>query len=360
MKAWRLHGYGDFRFEEVAVPDVKSGWVLLKVKVVQPGVVDKGHIDGTPHFLQSRMAKKFAEGIPIQLGHEYCGEVVEIGQGVTSLKIGDRVSSEAKVSCRACRMCQSGQELQCLSPKNIGVDIPGAFAEYMCMPEWGLVKISDGPTDNEVAALQPLSCCLNDVRSAGLRMGDSVVVMGQGAMGLGCLQIAKLSGAGLLIAVDARPETLVLSRSFGADVVINSHEKDPIEEIRRFTNGYGVDVVFEAAGGRKGDGLSGFQTAMQALQIVRVGGKVIQAANLEGIMELDTVLMRTKNVRYIFPDYGDIESLRQVAFLLASNRIKVGPQISHVLHGLEKLPEAIEITVNKAKHSATNSAQIVV
>ena len=153
MKAWRLHGYGDFRLEDVAVPEVKPGWVLLKVKVVQPGVVDKGHIEGMPHFIQSRMAKKMAEGIAIQLGHEYCGEVAEVGQGVTLLKIGDRVSSEAKVSCRACRMCQSGKELQCLSPKNIGVDIPGAFAECMNMPEWGLVKIPDGPTDHEVATL---------------------------------------------------------------------------------------------------------------------------------------------------------------------------------------------------------------
>lgn len=360
MKAWRLHAYGDLRYEDVAIPEVRPGWALLKVKVVQPGVVDKGHIDGMPHFIQSRMAQKLSQGTPVQLGHEYCAEVVETGAGVTTLKAGDRVTSEANVPCGECRMCRAGSLSRCLSPKNIGVDIPGAFAEYISLPERGLVKIAGGPSDNEVAALQPLSCCFNDVRSAGLRPGQSVVVMGQGAMGLGCLQIARVSGAGLLVAVDARPQTLALSRDFGADVTINSAEKDPVAEVKRLTDGEGADVVFEAAGGRKEDGLAGFATISQAFQIVRTGGKVVQAANLEGTLELDTALMRARNIRYIFPDKGDIESLRQAAFLLASNRIKVQPQISHVLQGLEKLPEALEITVNKARYGATNAAQIAV
>lgn len=360
MKAWRFHDYGDFRLEDVPLPEVKRGWVLVKVKVVQPAVVDKGLIEGMSHIYQTRIAKMLSEGKPVQPGHEYCGEVVEIGQDVTTLQVGDRVCSAAYAHCGTCGMCRSGKESKCLSPMTIGVEIPGAFAEYMSMPEWGLVKVPDGPTDNEVAAFQPLSGCVADVRSADIKMEDTVVVLGQGAMGLGCLQIAKLAGAGLLIAADVRPESLDLARDFGANMVVDCREADPVKEVRRLTGDYGADVVFEAAGGRRGDGLAGFQTVQQALQMVRVGGKVIQVANLEGIMELDTVLMRTKRIRYIFPDSAGVESLRCAAFLVASKRIKLGPQITHVLHGLEKLPEAIEITANKAKYRASNPAQIVV
>lgn len=359
MKAWRLHSYGDFRFEDVALPEVKPGWALVKVKVVQPGVVDKGLVEGVPHLLQARIGKMLSESIPVQLGHEYCGEVVEVGPDVATLKVGDRVCSGGQVSCGTCRMCRAGKESQCLAAMGIGVEIPGAFAEYMAIPEWGLAKMPEGPTDNEVAALQPLGICVANVRTADIQMGDTVVVMGQGAAGLGVLQVAKLAGAGLLIGVDIRDEILELSRDFGANVVINSCETDPVKEVKRLTGDLGADVVFEAAGGRVEDGLAGFQTIQQALQMVRKGGKVVQVANLEGTLGLDTVFMRSRRIRYIFPDSGGTEAVAYAAFLVADKRITVGPQITHTVEGLEKLPEAMEITANKAKYHAANPAQVV-
>jgi threonine dehydrogenase-like Zn-dependent dehydrogenase len=360
MKAWILRNYGDLRLEEVPVPKVEPGWALVKVKVVQAAVVDRGLIHKMPHLHQAGIEKRLSAGKPVQLGHEYCGEVTEIGQGVTTLKPGDRVCSPAYALCGTCEMCRTGREAQCRNRMTIGVEIPGAFAEYVCLPENGLVRVPDGPTDNEVAALQPLSSCVADVESAELKMEDSVVVLGQGSMGLGCMQIAKMGGAGLLIAVDVRPESLELSRLFGADEIINSMETDPVSEVRRLTGGKGPDVVFETAGGRKADGLSGFQTPQQAVQMIRRGGKVIQAANLEGNLEIDSVLLRSKRVKYIFPDSAEVRSLKYAAFLVASKRIQVGPQITHVLRGLDKLPEAMEITGNKAKYRASNPAQVVI
>ncbi|MBI2907109.1 MAG: alcohol dehydrogenase catalytic domain-containing protein [Chloroflexi bacterium] len=360
MKAWRLHSYGDFRLEDVAEPDVKPGWAKVKVKVVQAAVVEKGLIEKMPHIWQAEISRKLAEGKPVQLGHEYCGEVVEIGQGVTTLKAGDRVCSSGHAPCGTCDMCRCGQEESCQALLTVGVDVPGAFAEYFTLPEKGLVKVPEGPTDNEVAAFQPLSGCVSDVESAEIRMKDTVVVLGQGAMGLGCLQIARVAGAGVLIAVDVRRQSLELARSFGADHVINARDTDPVKEVRRLTGDRGADVVFEAAGGRKADGLAGFETVQQAMQMVRGKGKVVQVANLEGDLVLDSVLLRSKRVRYIFPDRAEFEALRHVAFLVATKRIQIGPQITHVLQGLENLPEAMEITANKAKYGATNPAQIVV
>ncbi|MBI2908423.1 MAG: alcohol dehydrogenase catalytic domain-containing protein [Chloroflexi bacterium] len=361
MKAWRLHDRGDFRLEEVALPEIRPGWVLVKVKVVQVAVVDRGYLEGMPHPHQARIARMLAEGKPVQVGHEYCGEVVEIGPGVATLNVGDRVTSAGgQIHCGTCSNCLAGRESQCVSPLHIGVEIPGAFAEYMSIPEWGMVTVPDGPTDNEVAALQPLGICVSDVRSASIKMGDTVAVLGQGAMGLGCLQVAKLAGAGLLVAADVRPEALDLSLDFGANAALNSAETDPVGEVRRLTEGLGADVVFEAAGGRKQDGLAGFQTLQQALQMVRRGGKVFQVANLEGLLELDPVFLCSRSIKYLFPDPVTAENLSYAAFLVASKRIKVSPQITHVLHGLDKLPEAMEITVNKAKFRTSNPPQIVV
>ena len=358
MRAWRLHAYNDHRLEEVPVPEVKPGWALVKVKVVQMAVVDAGLIQGMPHLHQSHIKKIFSEGKPVQLGHEFCGEVVEIGEGVATLKPGDRVGTTSYSPCGTCRMCREGK--RCLTPLVIGSQIPGAYSEYMVVPEIGLIKIPDGPTDNAAAAFQPLSAAVAHVRSAEINMGDSVVVMGQGAMGLGVLQMAKFSGAGLLIAVDIRPETLALAHEYGADIVLNAAEVDIVEGIKKITDGLGADIVFEEAGGRVKDGLAGTKTLEQAFQIVKKGGKVLQGANIDGSMEIDQVFMRNRRISYIFTKSVQKEDYQLGAFWVASGRVKIQPQISHVFHGLEKLPEAMEITVFKKKHRATNPAQIIV
>lgn len=361
MKAWRLHAYGDHRLEEVPLPEIKPGWVLVRVKVVQVAIVEVGLMEGMSHLHQSGITKRLSEGTPLQLGHEFCGEVVEIGQGVTTLTVGDRVSYPGgRFPCGMCSGCRAGKD--CLSPMSIPADVPGAFAEYTCIPEQGLARIPDGPTDNEVAAFQPLGSCVKCVRSAGIKMGDTVVLLGQGSMGLGCLQIAKLSGAGLLIAVGRRAENLDLARDFGANIVINSREVDPVKEVRRLTDNSGADIVFELAGGREKDGLAGSKTFEQAMQMVKAGGKIVEGANLEGMIEVDPSFMRIRGISLINPppSLDHLQDLQYAAFLVASKRVKVEPQISHVLHGLEKLPEAAEITANKAKYHATNPAQIVV
>ncbi|MFH1141911.1 MAG: alcohol dehydrogenase catalytic domain-containing protein, partial [Chloroflexota bacterium] len=178
MKAWRLYDLGDYRFEEVPLPEIKPGWALVKVKVVQIAALEVDHMKGISHghAITPTIRKMLSEGKTVRLGHEFCGEVVEIGQGVTTLKVGDRVSYAGLFPCGTCVGCRSGKE--CLSRLALGGAIPGAFAEYTCVPEQGLEKIPDGPTDNEVAAIQPLRDCAHQVRSADIKMGDTIVVLG--------------------------------------------------------------------------------------------------------------------------------------------------------------------------------------
>lgn len=360
MKAWRLHAYGDHRLDEIPVPEVKPGWVLVKVKVVQVAVVEAGNIEGMQHVHQSRRSKMLEAGIPIQLGHEFSGEVVGIGEGVTNLKLGDKVGYPGALPCGECNMCLTGRGYDCISPLSLGVDIPGALAEYITFPAAGLAKMPDHLTHQEIATLQPLSDGVSMVKTTDISLGDTVVVLGQGAMGLGILQIAKLAGAGMLVAVDIRPEALKLSEDFGANVIINSSETDPIQKVMEITGNYGADVIFDMAGGRPKDGLSGFQTAEQAIKMAKTGGKIILGASLEGTMELNPVTMRTKCIKCIFPPHGDVKTIEYAAFLVASGRMSVRPQISHVLQGLEQVPEALNITMKKAEYKATNAPQIVV
>jgi threonine dehydrogenase-like Zn-dependent dehydrogenase len=265
------------------------------------------------------------------------------------------VSTPSTFPCRKCAGCLANKK--CLSRIAMNVDLPGAFAEYVCMPDHGLVVIPDGPTDNEVATMQPLLDCLHQVRAAEIRLGETAVVLGQGAMGLGCLQVARMAGASLLIAIDTRPEALELARLYGADIVIDATKVDAVDEVKRLTDD-GAHVVFEEAGGRSKDGLAGFTALNQAMRMVAEGGRIIQAANLDGRLDLDPVFMRARRMRYIFPGAGRPEDFLAVAHLVASGRVKVAPQISHVVHGLENLPQAMDITVNKGKYKATNPAQI--
>jgi len=193
------------------VHEVRPGWV--PVKVVQAAIVEAGHLEGMKHKKEPRIARMLAGGTPVTLGHEFCGEVTQVGDGVAALGVGDRVSTAATFPSRTCAGCLAGR--RCQSRIALNVDIPGAFAEYVCLPDHGLVRIPDGPTDDEVATLQPLLDCLHQVGSAEIKLGETVAVLGRGAMCLGCLQIARMAGAGLLIAVDIRPEALVLARAYG-------------------------------------------------------------------------------------------------------------------------------------------------
>lgn len=360
MKAWRMHAFGDVRFEEVPMPELKPGWVLAKVRVVQPSVTEIGMMED-PQFYIWGGQQAFAEGGVVQPGHEFCGDVVEIKGDLKTLRVGDKVSTVGALPCGECEACLAGRVHECKDVGFIGRNIPGAFAEYIAVPERACIKMPDGISYSEGAAVQPLSSAFTSVESAQLRMGDTVVVMGQGVMGLGCMQISRVSGAGLIIGVDVRQEALDMSKRLGADAVVDASKDDPVEAIRDLTHGFGADVVFDAASGRPEEGLSGSATFHQAVDIVAMPGKIVQTAgHPPGRLEIDPQMFRHKHMRYIYPPFGSALAMRRAAFLVAAKRIQIAPTITHTLHGLEKMSEAWEITANKAKYKAINPAQVVV
>jgi threonine dehydrogenase-like Zn-dependent dehydrogenase len=174
------------------------------------------------------------------------------------------------------------------------------------------------------------------------------------------MQIARASGAGRIITVDVRPEACEVSRQLGADYVINAHIGDPVAAIRDLTDGNGVDVVFECAGGSPKQGLAGTGTLMQAVDAVRSGGKIIGVSWFGAPVQFDIDVLRERSLRYLFPDISTLEHLEHTVRLVATGRVRLKPTITHVLEGIEQVPLAFEITANKARHQAINPAQVVI
>jgi threonine dehydrogenase-like Zn-dependent dehydrogenase len=360
MKAWRFYGFNDMRLDDVAEPVLAPGHVLVEPLCVQPSVTEAQLAQGIPTLAFDRVKRRLETEAPLQLfGHEFSARVLETGPGVSQFQPGDRVAARAKSPCQDCPLCRTERSDLCRKGPVIGFDLPGCFAERACLPEIALVKVDERISDNEAACLQSLSDSVAAVETAGLRMADSVAIFGQGSMGLECLQIARLSGAGMVITVDVREESCRISRALGADHVLNGRTSDAVAVIRDLTGGNGADVVFECAGGSPKQGLAGHQTLLQAIDATRSGGKVVGVSWFGGPVQLNIDLLRERSLRYLFPDISTRTHLEHTVRLVASGRVHLSATITHVLTGIESVPKAFEITANKGKYGAINPAQVM-
>ncbi len=341
MQAWLVHGYGDMRLAEVPEPVAKPGWVKVRVRVAQPSITEILLFHGEKTYGHDIIARRLSAG-PAQLfGHEFSGEVVALGAGVTSLAVGDRVTARGS------------------HPEGIvGFDYPGAFADYGIFPESLLAKLPDHVSDSEGAAIQPLTDCVAAAHAGDIRPGDTAIVIGLGAMGLGCLQAARALGAGTVVGIARRPQVLDMARTLGADVVIDANRDDPVEAVRALTGGRGADVVFECAGGPVARGLAGNATLVQAAQMVRDEGRVVGVAFDGDAAILPYSAFRFRSIQYRFPRILTRAMFEETVALVASGAIRLRPLITHVLDGIGSLPSAFDLTADKAQHGLINPAQI--
>ncbi len=360
MKAWRFYDFGDFRLDDVPVPALRPGHVLAEPLCVQPSVTEAQLAFGIPTLAYARIKRRLETEAPVQLfGHEFCVRILEVGPGVTRFKVGDRVAARAKLPCGTCPFCLSERGFLCRKGPVIGFDLPGCFCEIASLPDCALVHVDERISDSEAACLQSLSDSVASVQTAEIRIGDSVAIFGQGSMGLECMQIARISGAGLIITVDVREEARIMSKELGADHALDARTGDVAAAIRDLTGGNGADIVFECAGGSPKQGLAGTQTVRDAIASVRSGGKIIGVSWFGQPFELDVDLLRERSLRYLFPDISTQAHLEHTVQLVATGRVRLRPMITHVLQGLESVPQAFEITANKGKYRAINPAQVM-
>jgi threonine dehydrogenase-like Zn-dependent dehydrogenase len=222
------------------------------------------------------------------------------------------------------------------------------------------MSVPDSLTDGEAAAMQPLASSVDFIVPARIDPGDTIAVLGQGTMGLGIMQVSRAYGAGKTIVTDLRDETLAVSRRLGADVAINAGKTDPVAGIMEATGGIGADIVFECAGGDPSSGLSGRETLDQAFNVVRDSGKVVQVSILSPGVAIDPRPIYQRGIQYLGHGYITPKDLGYVRHLVASKRVELGSLVTHVLHGIDQVPKAFEITENKAKYGNLLAAQVVV
>ena len=258
MKAARLHEYGKpLNLDEVPIPKIGPNEALVKVKACGVCHTDISLIDGN------------ARNLPLTLGHEPAGDVVEVGRDVSQVKVGDRVVASFYLTCGECYFCRIGRESLCTNlVGHLGFNCDGGYAEYLKSPARSLVHLPE-EVPYEVGGIcgDAVATSYHAVmKRAKVEAGSNVMIQGTGGLGLSTLQVAKLAGA-RVIAVDIRDEKLEFARKLGADEVINAAEEDVVEAVKRLTDGEGADYVFEFVGGA--------QTIDQAIRSLRRTGKLV-------------------------------------------------------------------------------------
>lgn len=264
--------------------------------------------------------------VPVILGHEFCGVVVQVGQGVREFKEGDRVTSETAARiCGQCLYCRSGEYNLCPQRLGFGYGIDGAMAEFVKVPARCLHHLPDSVSFEKAALTEP--CCVaynaTCVRTH-IRPGDSVLVIGPGPIGLLCLSLAKLSGAGWLGVAGLKQDRdrLEIARSLGADRTLDGNTEETLEVIHSQGDGLGVDVVIDAAGHSA--------TLQMALAAVRPAGQITkvgwgpQPLNFS----LDTLVQKAARIQGSFSHNYPI--WEKVIALLASGRLDPAPLIARV------------------------------
>lgn len=237
MKAGVLHAREDLRYEDIDTPSLKPGEVLVKVKYTGICGSDIPRVNGdAAHFF------------PNILGHEFSGVIAETGEGVTSVKQGDRVSGVPLVPCLKCEDCQKGNYSLCKHYSFIGSRQFGSFAEYVAVPEKNVVKFADSISFEQGALFEPITVALHGLNCLDYKGGGTVAILGGGTIGLFTMQWAKIFGAKKVVVFDISDERLELAEKLGADAGINTLEEGFMKKAKELTDGRGFDYVYETAG----------------------------------------------------------------------------------------------------------------
>jgi L-iditol 2-dehydrogenase len=237
MKAAVLHANEDLRFEQYPTPALADGEVLIRVRAT--GICGSD----IPRVLHNG-----AHSYPIVLGHEFSGDVVEVGGGVTTVKVGDRATTAPLLPCHTCADCLRGDYAQCRHYSFIGSRVQGSFAEYVKAPERNVVKFDSSVSYEQGAFFEPSTVALHGLMRAGYRGGEDVAILGGGTIGLFTAQWARIFGAKRVFVFDIDNDRLALAKRLGADAAINTLEPGFMQAVAEQAGGRGFGFVYETAG----------------------------------------------------------------------------------------------------------------
>jgi len=331
MRAAVFHSPKDVRIEDIGRPEINSKEALVKVEMAS--------ICGTDLSVYKGERRVPA---PIVLGHEFAGEILEIGGDLRGFEVGERVAIEPTFACGRCLLCRSGRYNICEDREFLGLTLDGCFAEYVKVPERSLWKIPKGMGYEGGAMVEPAAVGIHAIDRAGVKVGDYVAISGAGAIGLFALQAAKIAGA-RTIAIDRIESRLRLAEELGSDAIIDASEEDPREGIKRLTEGMGADIAIEASGSH--------QASAHSAALVRPGGRVVWVGLAASPVPLNQMAVVRREIE-IFGSLAYVASdFKKSIQLISSGKIKTEPIITHrfpldeIAHGFELLEGQIAVKV---------------
>ncbi|HLX13064.1 MAG TPA: zinc-dependent alcohol dehydrogenase family protein, partial [Bacteroidota bacterium] len=254
MKVVLFEKPGSLRVTAKDLRPLKAGEVLVHVDACGVCGTDVHIVEGT-----SRSTP------PVVLGHEYAGTIEDIAVEQNGLKVGDRVAIDPNISCGVCFYCRRGLVHLCSNLRALGVDIDGGMAEKCIVPYKQLYAIPEKLSIEASAFIEPVSCVIHGIDKAGIRAGDTVVILGGGTIGLMMLQLVRAAGAAKIIVIEPLEHKRKIAQRLGADEILDPTKIDLVSAIMDLTN-VGADVVIECVGRP--------QTMQTAIDLARRGGTV--------------------------------------------------------------------------------------
>lgn len=320
---------------DIPVPEISAEEVLIQVEAVGICGSDVHIWEWTPAF------DYMIRHMPVVLGHEFAGEVVDVGNQVVGVRTGDKVIYQGG-SCGQCYYCSTGQHALCDQRRTlgrIGLERKGGMAEYVVInPRQNfLPKIPAGISFEEAALCQPTAEAFHILEKGGFSPGDPVVVLGCGAIGVVVAHGAKFAGACPVIVtgLNRDKDRLAIAHSLGADCTINVEKEDPVEKVKALTGGLGAITVFEVSGSPK--------ALTQGLELLRKGGTLVAFGLYPENISVDIVGKVVREMKVI----RGVSSASRLAWskglaLMAGGRIRVAPLITHRLP-LERAEEGFRL-----------------
>jgi 2-desacetyl-2-hydroxyethyl bacteriochlorophyllide A dehydrogenase len=310
MKAAVIYQPGDIKVIEREIPEPKAGEVLIRIKAC--GVC------GTDHSL---FVGAFPASFPVIIGHEFAGDVVALGEGVSTLHVGDRVTVDPNRVCHKCDYCRMGKEHLCANRLSMGVEIDGGDAEYCVMTESNVYRIPDHVTYEQAAFCEPLACAVHGMDLAHVNHGDTVLILGAGGMGNLLTQLAALRGAVNIIVSEPNKKRRELALENGATHVIDPGTEDVDAELRKIRR-IGADVIVEAAGN--------LSLQAQSIYYSRKGGTIVWfgCSPMDKTVPVNSYDINDRELTVLGSFNNQFATARAVE-LLSSQKIRVENLVSH-------------------------------
>jgi (R,R)-butanediol dehydrogenase / meso-butanediol dehydrogenase / diacetyl reductase len=316
MKALRFHGHRDIRLEEVEEPRLRPGWSIVEVGWASICASDVKEYLG-PLYISGRPNPLTGVSLPVTLGHEFAGRVVETSG--SRVAVGDRVAVDGCIKCGECWYCRHGNYVLCDKLAILGFDAHGGFAQRVAAPDYGLHELPDSVSDEAGALIEPLSVVVHAVRRGRVAPGDVVAVVGAGMIGLGVLSVARAAGASAVLVVERLAQRRERALAMGATAVIDPGDGDPVAALGDLTDGYGADLAFDCVGTQDSVNL--------ALGLARKGGRVVIVGVFKSppTVDLNKVVLQE---REIVGCLAYVDDFPRAIALVADGRVDAGAFIT--------------------------------